>query len=222
MFSLFKRKYSDMWLLVGLGNPGDKYKDNRHNIGFMVADMLAADNMLPPFRSKFQGLVTEGQLGGQKVMILKPQTYMNESGRAVKEAAKFFKINPDHIVVFHDELDLEPGKVRIKKGGGNAGNNGLKSIQAHMGTPDFWRVRMGIGHPGDKNRVSGYVLSDFSKSEKQWVEPLVDTCSRFTDLIIKGENEEFMSRVAMNCPPPGKQKQDKDDTKTQKGQGHGV
>lgn len=174
-----------MWLIVGLGNPGGKYSGHRHNIGFMVVDGIADKFGFPAYRSKFNAEVAEGRIGGDKVILLKPQTFMNESGQAVGKAANFYKIDPSRIVVFHDELDLKPGERRVKTGGGNAGHNGLKSIQAHLGTADFVRVRIGIGHPGDKDRVSGYVLSDFGKGEFADVfEPLIERLSKapFEDL----------------------------------------
>lgn len=185
-----------MWLLVGLGNPGDKYAGNRHNIGFMAIDRIADDNGFTGFKSKFQGEYTEGRIGNQKVMLLKPLTYMNESGQSVGKAAKFYKIPPEKVVVFHDELDLDPFKVRVKKGGGAAGHNGLKSIKAHLGTPDFIRVRMGIGHPGDKAKVSPYVLSDFAKAEQDLLERCVDEVSRHIQLLITGDGDDYMTRVA--------------------------
>jgi len=197
MFSFLKPKKSDdMWLLVGLGNPGDKYAGNRHNIGFMAIDRIADDNGFTGFKSKFQGEYTEGRIGDQKVMLLKPLTYMNESGQSVGKAAKFYKIPPEKVVVFHDELDLDPFKVRVKKGGGAAGHNGLKSIKAHLGTPDFIRVRMGIGHPGDKAKVSPYVLSDFAKAEQDLLERCVDEVSRHIQLLITGDGDDYMTRVA--------------------------
>lgn len=189
-----------MWLLVGLGNPGDKYAKNRHNIGFMAIDELADNHMFPPFQSKFEGLKAEKNLSNQKVILLKPTTYMNNSGKSVKAAARFFKIEPERIVIFHDELDLAPGKIKIRKGGGNAGHNGLKSIQAHLGTPDFWRVRMGIGHPGDKNRVHGYVLSDFAKSDQEWLATLNGALSRHIDLLLDENMTDYASKVAMDAP----------------------
>ena len=194
----FQKNSSDAWLFVGLGNPGDKYLGNRHNIGFMAVDAIAGAYNFPTFKAKFQGVFGEGKIADQKVILLKPTTYMNESGQSVKAAAKFFKIKPDRIVIFHDELDLEPAKVRIKKGGGNAGHNGLRSIQAHLGTPDFWRVRLGIGHPGDKNRVHSYVLKDFAKAEHKWLEPLLDACARHADLLAAGQPDAYMSKVAMD------------------------
>lgn len=174
-----------MWLFVGLGNPGDKYSKNRHNVGFMILDHIA-DNYpaFSGFRSKFQGETTEGRLNGQKVVLLKPTTYMNNSGQSVAQAAKFYKIDPNKVLVFHDELDLKPGEVRIKQGGGNAGHNGLKSIQAHLGTPDFWRARIGIGRPQHKGQVSNFVLDDFSKAEWEWLEPLVDVISDNVGIVL--------------------------------------
>lgn len=186
------------WLFVGLGNPGDKYAKNRHNIGFMVVDEMARAYRGSPFRGKFQGLVSEAVIDGVKVILLKPQTYMNLSGQSVAAAAKFFKIAPGRIVALHDELDLAPGKMRVKTGGGNAGHNGLKSMQAHLGTPDFMRVRLGIGHPGDKDRVSGYVLSDFAKVEMPWVGALVGAVADYAPLLIRGQENDFMSKVAAN------------------------
>lgn len=185
-----------MWLLVGLGNPGDKYAGNRHNIGFMAIDEIAGQHGFSSFKSKFQGLMSEGRIGGQKVVLLKPQTFMNESGQSVGKAAKFYKIPPERIVVFHDELDLDPSKVRVKVGGGVAGHNGLKSIKAHLSTADFQRVRLGIGHPGDKSRVSGYVLSDFAKAEQKWLETLVPALADYVDVLIDGNGDDFMTRVA--------------------------
>ena len=186
----------DTWLFTGLGNPGDKYARNRHNIGFMVADEIARTHKFPPFRKKFSAEMAEGVIDGTKVVLLKPWTYMNESGQSVAAAAKFYKIAPARIVAFHDELDLAPGKVRVKTGGGNAGHNGLKSMQAHLGTPDFMRVRLGIGHPGDKDRVSGYVLSDFSKTEGKWLNLLIEAVSDYAPLLTRGQDNDFMSRVA--------------------------
>ncbi len=185
-----------MWLLVGLGNPGDKYAKNRHNIGFMALDAIADESGFPPWRDKFQGALSEGKIAGEKVALLKPQTMMNESGQSVGKASKFYKIPPENILVFHDELDLKNATVRIKKGGGNAGHNGLRSIQDHLGTPDFWRVRIGIDHPGDKNRVSGYVLSDFAKSDQDWVEDLISALAQNVGALIEGKNDDFMTRVA--------------------------
>lgn len=186
-----------MWLFVGLGNPGDKYKKNRHNIGFMAVEAMAdGAHNFPPFKtSKFQAELTEKNIEGQKVILLKPKTYMNESGKSVGATARFYKIPPENIVVFHDELDLKAGDLRMKKGGGNAGHNGLKSIQAHLSTPDFWRVRMGIGHPGEKHLVSNYVLSDFAKSEHQWLEGVIDFIADSYAKVIENGAESYMKDI---------------------------
>lgn len=183
-----------MKLFVGLGNPGRAYAGNRHNIGFMVADAIAREHRFPPFRVRFKGLASEATLAGDKVVLLKPETYMNESGRAVQEAARFYKIAPEHVIVFHDELDLAPGKLRVKLGGGNAGHNGLRSITAHIGN-DYYRVRIGIGHPGDKDRVHDYVLADFAKSETAWVETLCITVAANAELLVKGDDASFQNKV---------------------------
>ena len=161
-----------MKLLAGLGNPGTKYARNRHNIGFMAVEAIAEAHGFGPWRSKFSGSVSEGRLGTEKVLLLKPETYMNLSGDSVQAAMGFFKLSPSDLIVLHDELDLVPGKVRVKTGGGHAGHNGLRSIDAHVG-PDFTRVRLGIGHPGDKRLVSNYVLGDFAKADEDWIEPLL-------------------------------------------------
>ncbi|MEZ5903042.1 MAG: aminoacyl-tRNA hydrolase [Alphaproteobacteria bacterium] len=195
---LKKRNTEDMWLIVGLGNPGDKYKANRHNAGFMAVDQIAGDNMFSPFKSKFQGEIAEGRIGSQKVAILKPQTYMNESGISVRKCADFYKIEPDKIIVFYDELDLAPGKIKVKKGGGAGGHNGIKSIDAHLGDKDYWRVRLGIGHPGDKNRVSGYVLSDFSKEEQKWWPDFINVVARHVEHLVQDRQDDYMTRVAEN------------------------
>ncbi|MCB1532536.1 MAG: aminoacyl-tRNA hydrolase [Alphaproteobacteria bacterium] len=185
-----------MWLFVGLGNPGDKYAKNRHNVGFMAVDGIAGEYAFSPFRSKFQGLLSEGTIEGQKVAVLKPQTYMNESGRSIAAAAKFFKIAPERVVVFYDELDIEPGKLKVRQGGGAAGHNGIKSAMAHLPSPDFWRVRIGIGHPGDKNRVSGYVLSDFAKADQEWLERMLPGIAKFCGLLVNENSDDFMTRIA--------------------------
>ena len=183
--SLYSKGNECMWLFVGLGNPGRDYERNRHNVGFMVLD--AVQNEFPVFstyKSKFQGQVSEGRLANQKVLLLKPETYMNNSGQSVAKAAKFYKIEPDNIIVFHDELDIAPSTVRVKQGGGNAGHNGLKSIKAHLGTADFWRVRIGIGRPHPQADVSNYVLDNFSKAEQEWLEPLMTYMGDKADVII--------------------------------------
>ncbi|MBL4692431.1 MAG: aminoacyl-tRNA hydrolase [Magnetovibrio sp.] len=189
-----------MLLVVGLGNPGEKYARNRHNIGFMAADEIVRRHSFSPYRSKFQGKLSEGKIGTEKVLVLKPQTFMNESGRAVKELVTFYKLAPQDIIVLHDELDLVPGKLRIKRGGGHAGHNGLRSIHAHVG-PDYARVRLGIGHPGDKNKVSGYVLKDFGKADQDWLEPLVDAVADNIDLVMTERDADFSTRVAQAVRP---------------------
>jgi PTH1 family peptidyl-tRNA hydrolase len=183
-----------MLLLVGLGNPGAKYARNRHNIGFMALEAIAREHSFPPFRKRFQGVATEGAFNGARAILLQPHTFMNESGRAVAEAARFHKIELNNIVVFHDELDLPPGKLRVKTGGGNAGHNGLRSITAHMGN-EYRRVRLGIGHPGDKNLVHSYVLNDFAKSEEAWVQALCDGVGRNAGLLAKGEDAAFQNKL---------------------------
>ncbi|QQG37446.1 MAG: aminoacyl-tRNA hydrolase [Micavibrio aeruginosavorus] len=187
-----------MWLLVGLGNPGDKYEHNRHNIGFMALDAIAAAHGFPAFKKKFQGLLSEGGIAGEKIILLKPQTYMNNSGQSVGEAAKFYKIPLEHIVAFHDELDLPTGKIRTKKGGGNAGHNGLRSMDNHLNSNDYWRVRLGIGHPGDRALVHGHVLGDFSKSDSIWLKPLIESVGIHAPLLVQGKDNEFMSKVAQS------------------------
>jgi len=191
-----------MLLFVGLGNPGDKYVANRHNIGFMAVDEIARHHGFSPWRRRFQGAAIEGTLAGEKSLLLLPGTYMNESGRAVVEAAQFYKITPADIVVFHDELDLPPGKLRMKTGGGNAGHNGLRSISAHVGN-DYRRVRMGIGHPGDKNRVHSFVLQDFAKSERGWVAALCEAVAENADLIARRQDATFQNKVHLAMDAKG-------------------
>jgi PTH1 family peptidyl-tRNA hydrolase len=191
-----------MLLLVGLGNPGREYAGNRHNIGFMALDAIARACGATPFRKKFQGETCEARIGGDRAILLKPETYMNESGRSVAEAARFHKIALGDIVVLHDELDLAPGKLRVKTGGGNAGHNGLRSITAHMGN-DYKRVRLGIGHPGDKARVHGYVLSDFAKSERPWVETLCDAVARNIELLARSDDALFQTKAHLAMEAAG-------------------
>jgi peptidyl-tRNA hydrolase, PTH1 family len=183
-----------MRLFVGLGNPGDRYAGNRHNIGFMVVDALARTYRAGPWRRRFQGEVAEAAIGDERVILLKPQTFMNESGRSVAEAARFLKIELRDVVVFHDELDLPASKLRVKMAGGNAGHNGLRSITAQLGN-DYRRVRLGIGHPGDRALVHPYVLSDFAKAERPWVEDLVDACAEFAPLLARGDDATFQNKV---------------------------
>lgn len=178
---------TEMWLFAGLGNPGDKYRKNRHNVGFMVVDGIAASySGFGSFRSKFEGQLAEGKIKNRKVVLLKPQTYMNLSGQSVLKAAHFYKITPDRIVVFHDEADLPPGEIRVKIGGGNAGHNGLKSVQASLGTPDFWRVRIGIGRPPKGGDVSNYVLNDFSAQDREWLENTLEKMIKQVPDILSG------------------------------------
>ncbi len=183
-----------MRLFVGLGNPGSRYAKNRHNIGFLAVDAIARAHNAAPWRRRFQGEAAEATLGRERVLILKPQTYMNESGRAVAQAQHFYKVPLGDVVVFHDELDLPPGKLRVKLGGGNAGHNGLRSITAQCGN-DYRRVRIGIGHPGDKALVYPYVLSDFAKAEEPWVEDLCRACADHAALLAKGEDGSFQNKV---------------------------
>ena len=176
-----------MLLLVGLGNPGQRYANNRHNIGFMAVDEIVRRHSFGPWRSKFQGQVSEGRIGREKVLILKPETFMNESGRAVGEALRFYKLEPEEVVVVYDEIDLVPGKIKVKKGGGAGGHNGLRSIDAHIGQ-NYRRVRLGVGHPGDKNLVHSHVLGDFSKSETLWRDKLLDAVASDFPLLIAGDS----------------------------------
>lgn len=187
-------------LVVGLGNPGGSYSGHRHNIGFMALDRAASANGFGPWRSKFQGEISEGRVAGQRVILLKPMTYMNESGRSVGEAARFLKIPTQDIIVVHDELDLAPGKCRIKVGGGHAGHNGLRSIHAHIG-PDYARVRLGIGHPGDKRMVSGYVLHDFARADDAWLTPLLEGFSDGFAKLVSGDDAGFQNVVALKAAP---------------------
>jgi PTH1 family peptidyl-tRNA hydrolase len=191
-----------MLLFVGLGNPGRAYARNRHNIGFMAIDAIARRHGFATPRARFQGLVSEGNIAGERVMLLQPQTYMNESGRAVGEAARFHKIGLDEIVVLHDELDLAPAKCRIKIGGGVAGHNGLRSITAHVGN-DYKRLRLGIGHPGDKALVHSYVLNDFAKSEEPWVEALCGAIADNADLLVKGDDAGLQNRLHLALEAKG-------------------
>lgn len=194
-----------MLLMIGQGNPGEKYAGNRHNVGFMVVDAIAATHNFGPWRAKFSSEACEGRLetadGPAKVLLLKPQTFYNETGRAAAEAARFFKIPVGDVVVFHDEIDLAPGKFRLKTGGGAAGNNGVKSITAALG-PNFRRGRIGVGHPGHKDRVMPHVLSDFSKAERDWLTPLLDAIARSIPLLISDKDNAFQTQVAHLAPAP--------------------
>ena len=191
-----------MKLLAGLGNPGARYAANRHNIGFMAVDAIAKHHSLPAWRRRFQGAAADGTIGTSRVLLLLPGTYMNESGRALAEAAHFYKIGLDDIIVFHDELDLPPGKVRVKIGGGVAGHNGLRSISEHVGN-DYRRVRIGIGHPGSKELVHPYVLSDFQKSDREWVEALCAAIADNAELLVKGNDANFQNKVHLAMAAKG-------------------
>jgi PTH1 family peptidyl-tRNA hydrolase len=186
-----------MLLWVGLGNPEPGMARHRHNIGFLALDVIARRHGFLPWRQRFKGLIAEGVIGGEKILALKPMTYMNASGESVQPAAAFFKIPPAAITVFHDELDLAPGKIRVKRGGGAAGHNGLRSLDQMLGTPDYWRVRLGIGHPGDKARVTGHVLGDFAKADLDWLLPCLDAVADEAALLAHGETENFMTRIAL-------------------------
>ncbi len=190
-----------MLLLVGLGNPGRGHEQDRHNIGFMAVDEIIRRHGFSPPRSRFQGLLAEGNLSGEKLLVLKPMTFMNESGRSVAEAQRFYKLDPDRIIVFHDELDLVAGKIKVKRGGGAAGHNGIRSLDSHIGK-DYWRVRLGIGHPGDRGRVHGHVLGKFDKQDARWRDPLIDAiATALPDLVTDGAGA-FMNRVAIALRPP--------------------
>ncbi|RZV99342.1 MAG: aminoacyl-tRNA hydrolase [Rhodobacteraceae bacterium] len=190
-----------MKLFVGLGNPGAKYAQNRHNIGFMAVDRIASDHGFGPWRSKFQGSVSEGQLGGEKVILLKPETFMNRSGQSVGEAVRFYKLDLTDVVVFHDEIDLAPGKLRAKSGGGHAGHNGLRSLHAHLGD-GYARVRLGVGHPGHKDAVPTYVLKDFPKADQDWLDDLLRGISDGAADLAKGDTGRFQNAVALRLNPP--------------------
>ncbi len=186
-----------MLLWVGLGNPEPGQARQRHNIGFMALDRIARRHGFSPWRRRFKGLVAEGSIGPQRILALKPGTYMNDSGESVQPAAAFFRVPPEAITAFHDELDLTPGKVRIKRGGGAAGHNGLRSMDRRLGSPEYWRVRLGIGHPGHRDRVTGHVLGDFAKVDQPWLDALLDEVAAQAALLVEGRPEEFMSRVAL-------------------------
>jgi len=186
-----------MKLWVGLGNPEPGMARHRHNIGFMALDVIADRHGFTPWRSRFKGVVAEGNIGGQKVLALKPMTYMNDSGQSVQAASAFFKIPPDDITAFHDELDLVPGKVRVKKGGGAAGHNGLRSMDRMLGTQEYWRVRLGIGHPGHKDKVHGHVLGNFAKVDEDWLTTLLAAVGDAAPLLAQDKPEDFMTRVAL-------------------------
>ena len=190
-----------MLLLVGLGNPGAEHTNNRHNIGFMTVDEIIRRHSFGPYRQRFNGLAAEARIGNTKILALKPTTYMNASGLAVGNAARFYKLEPDDIIVLHDEIDLAPGKVRVKRGGGAAGHNGLRSIDGHIGK-DYLRVRIGVGHPGDKDEVERYVLRNFPREDMRWVEALTGAIADALPLLLGGDGAGFMSKVALLTAPP--------------------
>lgn len=189
-----------MKLIAGLGNPGAKYARNRHNIGFMALDRIAGDHGFTGWKSRFQGQIAEGRLGSERVLLLKPMTFMNLSGQAVGEAMRYLKLDPSDLIVFHDELDLAPGKLRLKQGGGHAGHNGLRSIHQHVG-PEYARVRLGIGHPGHKDAVAGYVLRDFPKADDDWLDDLLRGISDGAPFLVRGDGARFQNAVAQHTTP---------------------
>lgn len=184
-----------MKLLVGLGNPGDQYARNRHNVGFMALQLIAREFQFPAWKRQFSGMAAQGDAGGERCLLLMPTTYMNDSGRSVGEAARFLKLGTADIIVVHDEIDLAPGKLKVKSGGGIAGHNGLRSISAHLDN-DYVRVRIGVGHPGSKDSVAPYVLHDFHKSEYRWLDPMLDGIAKSAPLLLKGQADRFMNEVA--------------------------
>jgi len=190
-----------MKLIVGLGNPGAKYAKNRHNIGFMALDQIGSDHGFGPWKGKFQGSISEGRFGSDKVILLKPETFMNLSGQSVGEAMRFHKLDPADVIVFHDELDLAPGKVRLKTGGGHAGHNGLRSIHQHI-TPEYDRVRLGIGHPGHKDAVAGYVLRDFAKADQDWLDDVLRGIGDGIEQLVHGDSGKFLNAIALRVAPP--------------------
>jgi PTH1 family peptidyl-tRNA hydrolase len=190
-----------MYLFVGLGNPGLEYAKNRHNVGFLCIDEIRKSYGFPPEKPKFSGFLTEGQVDGEKVFLFKPLSYMNRSGKPVGEVCRFYKIPTDKVVVFHDDLDLAPGKIRVKQGGSHAGHNGLKDLDAHIG-PNYWRVRIGIGRPHHKGGVDSHVLSDFSKEERQWLDPLLVLIADEVNLLLISKPEDFISKIMQILPPP--------------------
>lgn len=190
-----------MVLVVGLGNPGGEHAGNRHNIGFMALDAVVRRHSFARARTKFGGEVREGEVAGHRLLALKPMTYMNESGRSVGAACRFFKIPPGDVLVLHDEIDLAAGRLRTKRGGGAAGHKGLRSIHAHIG-PDYRRLRLGIGHPGERDRVVGHVLKDFAKTDAAWLEPLLEAVAEHFALLVAGDDPEFMNKVSLAIRPP--------------------
>ncbi|AZN95969.1 aminoacyl-tRNA hydrolase [Mesorhizobium sp. M9A.F.Ca.ET.002.03.1.2] len=185
-----------MLLFAGLGNPGAKYADNRHNVGFMAADAIARRHSFSPWSKKFQGLIAEGTLGGEKIILIKPQTFMNNSGQSIGEALRFYKLAPSALTVFYDEIDLADGKVRVKTGGGAGGHNGIRSIDGHVGNA-YRRVRIGVGHPGVKEFVQHHVIGDFAKADREWLEPLLDAIGAHAEMIVRGDESGFMNKLSL-------------------------
>jgi PTH1 family peptidyl-tRNA hydrolase len=185
-----------MLLFAGLGNPGEKYANNRHNVGFMAADAIARRHSFSPWTKKFKAEIAEGRIGGEKVLLIKPQTFMNLSGQAVGEALRFYKLEPSAVTVFYDEIELPAGKVRVKTGGGSAGHNGIRSLDQHLGK-DYRRVRIGVGHPGVREMVHGHVLGDFAKADREWLDVLLDAIADNADLVAKGDESGFMNRITL-------------------------
>ncbi len=197
---LFKKKTpNDMWLIAGLGNPGAKYARNRHNIGFMAAEKISEVYGFSPFKTKNKGLLSEGNIKGQKIALLLPQTYMNVSGESVQPVAKFYKIPPGRIIALYDEIELPPGKMRVKKGGGNAGHNGLKSLDEHLPGTDYWRVRLGVGRPPHKEMdVADYVLGNFAADDQVWLDGLLEAVAEHIPQLLEGKDSEFMNKVTLD------------------------
>ena len=189
-----------MKLIVGLGNPGPKYEHTRHNVGFMAADEIVRRHGFRGWRDKFSGALAEGEIAGERTLVLKPMTFMNDSGKSVGPMAQFYKITPADVMVIHDELDLAPGKVRVKRGGGAAGHNGLRSIDQHLGN-DYWRIRVGIGHPGARELVLSYVLQNFAVEDAAWLEPLLPAMAEAMPLIVEGKESQFMSKIGVLTEP---------------------
>lgn len=186
-----------MWLVVGLGNPGEAYARNRHNIGFMAVDEMSRVYSFSPWRKKHHGFCAEGTISGCRVLLVKPETFMNDSGRAVGDVARFYKVNPSHTIVLHDEIELLPGHIRLKQGGGHAGHNGLRDIDAHIGKA-YWRIRLGVGRPHDKTLVHGWVLSDFAKSDTEWLDTFLDAVASYFPLVLSGDHANFMNKVHLS------------------------
>jgi len=201
-----------VWLFVGLGNPGTEYQRHRHNVGFMAVDEIIRRFSFSTPQKKYKGEIAQGEIEGQKVFVLKPQTYMNLSGESVQAAAAFYKVKPENIIVFYDELDVEPSKLKIKQGGGAGGHNGIKSIDQHLGK-NYWRVRIGIGHPGDRARVTGYVLGNFMTSDETWLDKLLPLIADYSGLLLKNKMNDFASQVTQAMLPPKPKKEKLEDIK---------